>query len=279
MIRFDTTPWLPGAVLFGNAGFGVRGDQIASSGTAGPGYAYNDLSLPADAAKEICGRITTWPTAGTLDAGEDTGFTFTAPDGSYFFNYQLYVDGVATGTPTRVDLAPGSGGGTGPVDVTATGDIAPISLSAPTGTATGGAVIDVSASGDIAPINLSAPTGSASTYDGSYMPSALYARVPAPLDGRDSVAVVGKFIKQPADVQDYDIYFDDWVAAFDDALASATAQAEDGVTLDSSLLFQNIVKLWMSAGDNGLRPKVTITASTAGGRTKQVEVVFKIKET
>ena len=101
-IRFDSTSWLPGAVLFGNAGFGVRGDQIASSGTNGPGYAYNDLTLPADAAKEICGRITTMQTNGLLeDVLEDTSFKYTAfTNGSDFLLYQLYVDGVATGSPT-----------------------------------------------------------------------------------------------------------------------------------------------------------------------------------
>lgn len=106
--RFDTGSWLPGATLFGGGGFGVRGDAIAATGGAGPGYAYNDLALPADAAKEISGRITTQPASGVLVAYEDTSFTFTGPNGTYSFQYQLYVDGAAVGAPTAVNLSVGS---------------------------------------------------------------------------------------------------------------------------------------------------------------------------
>ena len=108
-LRIDTSEWISGALLIGDAGLGVLGSDIPSSGDNGAGYAYNDLSLPADADKEICGRITTWPSAGTLFAYEDTSFDFSgAPDGVYTFEYQLYVDGVATGDPTTVTLTVGA---------------------------------------------------------------------------------------------------------------------------------------------------------------------------
>lgn len=103
--------WIPGAFVVGDDGLGVLGSEIPGTGDAGSGYAYNDLSLPADANKEICGRITTWPSAGTLYAYEDTSFTFIgAPKGVYTFQYQLYVDGVATGSPTTVTMTVGDGG-------------------------------------------------------------------------------------------------------------------------------------------------------------------------
>jgi hypothetical protein len=88
---------------------GVLGSLIPATGDNGAGYTYNDLSLPADSAKEICGRITSWPSAGTLYAYEDTSFEFSgAPDGAYSFQYQLYVDGVAVGSPASVALTVGS---------------------------------------------------------------------------------------------------------------------------------------------------------------------------
>lgn len=108
-LRISTTEPIAGSLLIGDTGHGVLGSQIASSGTNGPGYVYNDLSLPADANKEICGRITTWPSAGTLVAYEDTSFVFSgAPDGTYSFQYQLYIDGVATGSPATVSLQVGA---------------------------------------------------------------------------------------------------------------------------------------------------------------------------
>jgi len=106
--RFDA-PWISGAHLFGDAGFGLLAEGIPSTGDNGPSYLYNDISLPADAGKEVCGRITTWPSAGQLFAYEDGSFEFIgAPDGSYSFAYQLYVDGVITGAPAVVELYVGS---------------------------------------------------------------------------------------------------------------------------------------------------------------------------
>lgn len=107
-LRIDATEWISGALLIGETGLGVLAENIPSTGTSGASYLYNDLSLPADNGKEICGRITSWPSAGTLYAYEDGSFSFTgAPDGAYSFAYQLYVDGVATGSPTTVDLTVG----------------------------------------------------------------------------------------------------------------------------------------------------------------------------
>jgi hypothetical protein len=109
-IRVDTSEWISGCVLIGDTGGGVKGSDIPSTGTSGAGYAYNDLSLPADANKEICGRITTWPVGLTsFFAREDTGFDATGPDGVYTFQYQLYVDYVATGSPATVTLTIGGG--------------------------------------------------------------------------------------------------------------------------------------------------------------------------
>ena len=94
-------------MLIGDAGHGVLGSEVPSTGDDGPGYLYNDLVLPADANKEVRGQITTVPLHGTLIAYEDSSFLYT-PNTDYVgtdsFAYQLYVDGVATGSPTTVTL-------------------------------------------------------------------------------------------------------------------------------------------------------------------------------
>ena len=157
-LRIDTSEWISGYLLIGETGLGVLGSAIPSTGDNGAGYAYNDLSLPADAGKEICGRITTWPTAGTLFAYDDTSFEFSgAPDGSYSFQYQLYVDGVAVGSPQTVTLIVGVANGT------ATGSVSALSIAAPTATASGtSGVVNGSASGGLAVLSLSAPSATAS---------------------------------------------------------------------------------------------------------------------
>jgi hypothetical protein len=106
--RHDATQ-IPGAHVYGVGSLGILGSDIPSTGYSGAGYVYNDLSFPEDNTKEVCGRITTWPTNGTLLAYEDTSFEYTAlSDGTDSFQYQLYVDGVATGSQTTVTLNTGA---------------------------------------------------------------------------------------------------------------------------------------------------------------------------
>lgn len=97
--RFDSS-LIPGAYHLGNRALGVLAALVPASGESGPGYVYNDLTLPDDANKEVRGYIesTTLP-GGTLTAYEDTSFSIVgAPDGTYTITYRLYVDGVDMGT-------------------------------------------------------------------------------------------------------------------------------------------------------------------------------------
>ena len=104
-IRVASSSWIAGAVVVGDPGFGVLAETIPSTGEHGPGYAYPSLEFPTDAGKEIAGRVTTWPTLGTLVAYEDTSFTY---DGaSDTFAFQLYADGVTVGTPQTVTITVG----------------------------------------------------------------------------------------------------------------------------------------------------------------------------
>ena len=101
-LRVDSSSLIAGALVCGVRGLGVPGASVPSGGDSGPGYLYNDLALPADAQKEVCGRITTWPAGGELLAEEDSSFTYDGVTDT--FEYQLYVDGVATGSPVTVYL-------------------------------------------------------------------------------------------------------------------------------------------------------------------------------
>ena len=108
-VRVDSSSWIPGAIVVGNRGFGILGASIPATGDNGASFLHNDLSLPADNGKEICGRITSWPTNGTLVANENGAFTYTPlSDGQDSFAYQLKVDGANVGSPTTVSLQVGS---------------------------------------------------------------------------------------------------------------------------------------------------------------------------
>lgn len=93
------------------------------------------------------------------------------------------------------------------------------------------------------------------------------------------MAILGRFTKQPGEVQDYDVSFVDWLAALTDTAVSHTVTVDAGLTLDSSVLTDGVVKAWLRGGTDGTSYKVTVTVVTAVGRTKEDEIVVKVKET
>lgn len=105
-IRVDSSSLITGAVVVGVPGLGVLAEQVPSTGEHGAGYLYASLEFPADAGKEVRGLITTWPTLGTLTAFEDSSFEYDGPSDTFAF--QMYVDGVAVGTPQTVTVTVGS---------------------------------------------------------------------------------------------------------------------------------------------------------------------------
>ena len=105
-IRVDSSSLITGAVVVGDPGLGVLAELVPSTGEHGAGYLYASLEFPADTGKEVRGLITTWPTLGTLTAFEDSSFEYDGPTDSFAF--QMYVDGVAVGTPQTVTVTVGA---------------------------------------------------------------------------------------------------------------------------------------------------------------------------
>lgn len=88
-----------------------------------------------------------------------------------------------------------------------------------------------------------------------------------------------KFDKQPNDIQDYDISYVDWLNKLGDTGASHTVTADPGITVNSHTLNSGIVKVWLSGGTNGVNYKITAKLTTTLGRTKEAEIIIKVKET
>jgi len=109
-IRLDSSQLVADGILLSKyVGLGILAENIPSTGTDGAGYLYNDVTLPADNGKEIRGEVLTFPASGTLIINEDSSFTFSSvSDGNYSFTYQLYVDGIAIGSPALVSLSIGN---------------------------------------------------------------------------------------------------------------------------------------------------------------------------
>lgn len=104
-IRVASSSLISGAVVVGDPGLGVLGSEVPATGEHGGGIAATWLATE-DLTKEVRVLITSWPATGTLFVYEDTSFEY---DGeSTTFEAQLYLDGVAVGSPQPVTLTIGA---------------------------------------------------------------------------------------------------------------------------------------------------------------------------
>jgi hypothetical protein len=92
------------------------------------------------------------------------------------------------------------------------------------------------------------------------------------------MSILGKFTKQPVEIQDYDIDFNSYLEFHNDIALSHTTFADTGVTIMSSALVDGVVKVFVSGGTDGNSYKVSATITTQGGRVKQGDILVKVKE-
>ena len=95
------------------------------------------------------------------------------------------------------------------------------------------------------------------------------------------MSILAKFEKQPADVQDFDIDFSEWLTDMGDTArgpAGLMVEAKAGLTILAQTLTDGVVKVWTAGGTDGTTYKITATVTTAGNRVKQAEINIKVKE-
>lgn len=92
--------------------------------------------------------------------------------------------------------------------------------------------------------------------------------------------MLGMVRKRPDEQLDYDVTFERWLPD-GDAIRDATAVADPapvlgGVIVDRVLVFGKVVKVWLSGGLEGNSHDIIVTASTTGGRVKEVKFSLRI---
>jgi hypothetical protein len=90
--------------------------------------------------------------------------------------------------------------------------------------------------------------------------------------------ILAKFEKQPSEIQDYDIDFSEYLNALSDSAVSAVVTGEIGITVVAHSLIGNVVKVWLSGGDDGETYKITVLLTTSGGRKREADIKVKVKE-
>ena len=95
------------------------------------------------------------------------------------------------------------------------------------------------------------------------------------------MTILAKFEKQPADIQDFDIDFTEWLTGMQDTAPGPTGAAvvcDDGLDIPLFTLVDGVVKVWTSGGADGVTYKITATVTTIGGRTKQAEIKVRVRD-
>ena len=90
--------------------------------------------------------------------------------------------------------------------------------------------------------------------------------------------ILGTFIKQPADITDYDVEYQEWLPAGDILLDTQVTVAPDTITIQSARVVDQRVNIWLEGGEVGTTYKFTVTTTTTQGRVRQDEFRVKIKD-
>lgn len=92
------------------------------------------------------------------------------------------------------------------------------------------------------------------------------------------MAIVGSYKQQPSDVLDYAFDYSDFLQVDDSLLSATSSVTPSGLTVNAPFVSDKQIKFWVSGGTDGVKYKLTITATTAVGRVKQDEAYITIKE-
>lgn len=84
--------------------------------------------------------------------------------------------------------------------------------------------------------------------------------------------------KDPNDVLDYAIDWNDVLDLDADAIASAVWTFPSGVTMDSQAEATGVTTVWISGGTAGTRYEISCRLTTTGGRTYDRTVTLSVRQ-
>lgn len=80
---------------------------------------------------------------------------------------------------------------------------------------------------------------------------------------------IGAIRKTPEDRRDYDVDFSDWTPEGDEVIdAEAFLEGNSSVVIDSVAIEGNVVKVWLSGGEDGEGDEIEVRVTTNLGRIK-----------
>ena len=89
---------------------------------------------------------------------------------------------------------------------------------------------------------------------------------------------LGVVTQQPTERQSYTVDYSEALTDGDNIESAFATSSPEGLVVEHVSPIDPRVRFWVSGGTSGVSYKVTVTATTADGRTFQDELTFKIKE-
>ena len=91
--------------------------------------------------------------------------------------------------------------------------------------------------------------------------------------------MAGVVRKNPSDQLDYDFDFAKWLSDGDSVISGdAVVSPEGELSVISTQLFGTVVKVWLSEGVSGNTYTLTVYATTAFGRQKELQLYIRVAE-
>jgi hypothetical protein len=90
--------------------------------------------------------------------------------------------------------------------------------------------------------------------------------------------VLGRFVKQPTEILDYDVSYADWFVNRSDTAASAVTSATAGITIQSSTLTGTNIRIVLSGGVAGGTYEITVLLTTSSGIVKEANFIVRVKD-
>ena len=92
------------------------------------------------------------------------------------------------------------------------------------------------------------------------------------------MAITWQRSKDPDDILDYDLSWEDQMTADTDTIVTSTWIVPDGITMNSDMMTTLQTKIWLSGGTAGQTYTLLNRVTTAGGRTLDQSVKLNMRE-
>ena len=90
--------------------------------------------------------------------------------------------------------------------------------------------------------------------------------------------ILGTFIKQPFDVTDYDVEYQEWLPPEDSLYETQVTVTPETISIQAARVVDQRVNIWLAGGEIGTTYKFTVNTTTLNGRVRQDEFRVKIKD-